>query len=162
MGTYYRFDLAVGFRFTSAGLLAKFGQFHPEVSTPEARWDPKTGKRLPDATVVSQPARWSYLLDGETFETANELMEALATQVDSYLRAVGWYGQGGLDYILGPSLPSSSGRALNSGNLECSGQALPLSELEKLRPELERIRSELEKLGLSCPEPEVTVTWSVS
>lgn len=68
MGTDYSTSLVIGFTVFPRDFLKKLEKKRKEVSTTTKRWDPATGKRLPDEKIVDHLGRIDFVINGETFK----------------------------------------------------------------------------------------------
>jgi len=125
MGLSFSFRLAVGYEFTVEEIEKVFGVKKKQRSHMEKRWDPKSGKRLPDEKVIDEPGGISALkykdivddLEGET----NFVEELASRYLDCHVIEFGDFGSGQISYIFCPDIKDTS-EVMDFGSIDVSGE----------------------------------------
>ena len=149
MGTDYSASLAIGYEFEADDFKRFKATVDPEWRM-EPRWDPKTGKKLPDERVELTTGGEVYRFDGNDYDFLEEMVEAIAEKVGACLDT---NGEGYSDpdyqtYIIGLKLKNVGGyKGTDIGCLSCYGK-VDWQDVVAAGEELNRIGQELLKLGV--------------
>lgn len=148
MGIDYSFNLAVGFTVTHEKLYEVFGKEFPPKTHLEDRFNPKTGKKLPQQEEVTDvPGGFSLFFEGkgciDEYTLANVICKKLkcsCVQAGSGMTDI-------CEFVFGPSFE----KVKNDDDLGFHisvGGGIPFYNLVKEGPELTRIGSALRKMKL--------------
>lgn len=159
MGIDYSASIAFGCRVTPEMIGQVFGVTLPEKFHMEDRFDPKTGKKLPQVKVIDWEEMNVYKIDkgaDEYFEDQIELMEEVCKRARASYWIVSDYDAppDETTFIVGVT-PKKSGDDGESWGRVDTGPSYSLDDVADLRPELEEIRKRLKDMGLKIGPPRV-------
>lgn len=154
----YSATLRIGFVVDTGSVLDSFRVELPELSHTEPRWDPRTGKRVPDLKIVDQEAGSVIQVDDEVYDDDSDAHESQEL-FDHIVRHLGLKcGVDILDdgrcifHITSPRVKPP----LEVAGLTCGGSA-PFQSIIALAPRLTALRAKLKRAGIKTDEAQAVV-----
>ena len=154
MSTNYSFRLSVGFEIGYDQILKKYGEYMPEKSHMEDRFDPRTGKKSVQVKVVDHEAGVRVVIGSESFGQydIHEMVEALEKELDAFVEVVndvmsaGCVGNSFMISPRGLNFKDPSKATLDYGDVMAHGGFL-IDDMVRKLPQFEELGLRLKKLG---------------
>ena len=146
MGHEYSSSVIIGFTMEQEEFLMPFKTVTEEKFHMEERFNPKTGKKLPDVKVIDQASEDAYLVEGETYEYEYDALDAIASIVGCNISSHGDQVSGD-DFMVG----------IEPKGVDGNEDGIPLAEIPKLMKDCKRIKTIFsKKFGINLDEPVIT------
>lgn len=149
MSVDYSASLAIGYEVTTE-MLERFKVRTDPVWHMEARFNPKTGEKLPDERIEDEPAGEVYRFGGAEYDYPEDLINDLCHKLNAcYHSSMEYYGDtADMYFVVGPRLKSVEDyEGEDIGKLSIYGK-MDWQDVLALGEELNRIGQELLKAGI--------------
>jgi hypothetical protein len=164
MGTEYYADVGFGFVIDRKDFDKAFLKSVPDKTEMQPRYDPKTGERVEDASVVVEHGYDYYLIDGKEYdEDVYTLLDALAKKVGADTGCV--IGDQNCDpgstaFAFCVHVKRVEDSGLEGGKFDV-GRDCYLNDLFSKQDLFPEIQAALKKLGIKVGVPRVVQVWGI-